>query len=123
MTSVKRITTRTGQTVFRFINWTETEHREVESISLYLKDQRTHFYAIMADGTAVTISTRGGVKTALVETSEPASRHMYQLKASADFGPCFETRHGSANDRLRAAYDLLQSVLNLIDEGDCFLEW
>lgn len=121
MTSVKSTTYSTGQTVFRFSDWTATDHREVESISIHLDDKRTNFYAVMADGTTVRISNHTGVKTAMVET--PESRHMYQLKASADFKPCYDVRNGSPEERLQAAFFLLQSVLSLIDEGDCFLEW
>lgn len=123
MTSIKSTTYTTGQTVFRFSDWTATDHREVESISMNLEDKRTNFYAIMADGTTIRISNHTGIKTALVETPEPFTRHLYQLKASADFSQCYETRKEDAETRLQAAFFLLQSVLSLIDEGDCVLDW
>ncbi len=108
----------TGASVFVF-----PETYKVSTIQFTPESPVTDFYTVMPDGVTVTITNRTGVKTAIVETQEPFTRHMYQLKDSANFLPCYETRNDSAIDRLKPHYDLVLSVLSLIQDGDCFLEW
>jgi hypothetical protein len=123
MTSITMRHFTSGKTVFTFKDWTATDYREVRSISFDISDPRTDFYAVMVDGTDYTITNKNGVKTAMVDSGLQQTRHMYQLKDSADFSQCYETRNEDAETRLQAAFMLLQSVITLIDEGDCFLEW
>lgn len=118
MASITQKKFTTGASVFKF-----TEPYKVSTIQFTPSNPVTDFYTVMPDGTTVKITNKTGIKTAIVETQEPFTRHMYQLKNSANFLPCYESRNGSAIDRLKPHYDLVLSVLSLIEEGDCFLEW